>query len=390
VTAVTSHEPADAEAAAAILSQAASSGLVLLPHGNRTKLEPPADGTTIGTLSTMRLTDGLAHYAGDLVATAPAGCTLRDVNAVLAREGQWLPLDPPFGDRATIGGIVACNDSGPRRHRFGSPRDLIIGIEVALANGRVAHSGGRVVKNVAGYDLARLFCGSRGSLGLITSVTFKLAPTPRQSRTVVARFSSPQQAAECALALSADASITPTAVEIIVPDPRLLVRFESTPRSAEQMAASTAARLASSSGDVAVVEGDADDAVWEEHHCLESAVDGLGAVLSVLPTHTGAALADVERIAAECGITWSATGRVALGHLHVRAAGGPAALRRYASALRGAVGLRRGHVLFNRNTSVLDGHLDPFGSPGSSAAVGFAVKQRFDPAGVLPYPWARS
>ena len=103
---------------------------------------------------------------GDLTATLPAGATLaRGQRACWRASGQWLPLDPPLADRATIGGIVATNDSGPRRHRYGAPRDLIIGIEIALADGRVAKAGGRVVKNVAGYDLARLLCGSFGSLG---------------------------------------------------------------------------------------------------------------------------------------------------------------------------------------------------------------------------------
>ena len=90
---------------------------------------------------------------------------------------------PARADRATIGGIVATNDSGPRRHRYGTPRDLIIGIEMALADGRVAKAGGRVVKNVAGYDLSRLLCGSFGSLAVITSATFKLSPLPPASRT---------------------------------------------------------------------------------------------------------------------------------------------------------------------------------------------------------------
>src|SRR5207247_2745185 len=113
---------------------------------------PPSDVV----LATTKLTAAVDHVAGDLVATVPAGASLDAVNAVLARERQWLPLDPPRSHRATIGGIIATNDSGPRRHRFGAPRDLIIGIEIALVDGRTARAGGRVVKNVAGYDLSKL------------------------------------------------------------------------------------------------------------------------------------------------------------------------------------------------------------------------------------------
>src|SRR6185295_11544977 len=146
-------------------------------------------------------------------AILPAGASLAHVNEVLGREGQWLPLDPPLSDRATIGGIVATNDSGPRRHRYGTARDLIIGIEMALVDGRTAKAGGRVVKNVAGYDLSRLLCGSFGTLALIVSATFKLAP------------------------LLAAAPLTPSAVELDSPPARMLIRFETTPGAAEQQAA---------------------------------------------------------------------------------------------------------------------------------------------------------
>ena len=132
-------------------------------------------------LSTLGLNAPVDHVAGDLVATVPAGASLDAVNDVLRRERQWLPLDPACSNRATIGGIIATNDSGPRRHRYGTPRDLIIGIEIALADGRIAKAGGRVVKNVAGYDLSKLLCGSLGSLAVITSATFKLAPLPPAS-----------------------------------------------------------------------------------------------------------------------------------------------------------------------------------------------------------------
>src|SRR5207247_11322067 len=103
----------------------------------------------------------------------------------LAEHRQWIPLVPPWSDRATIGGIVATNDSGPRRHRYGTPRDLIIGVEIVRADGVPAKAGGIVVKNVAGYDISRLMTGSFGSLGVIVTATFKLYPLPAASRTVV-------------------------------------------------------------------------------------------------------------------------------------------------------------------------------------------------------------
>ncbi|MFO7301220.1 MAG: FAD-binding oxidoreductase [Acidobacteriota bacterium] len=131
-----------------------------------------------------RLNRLVAHEASDLTATIEAGATLRDVNAALARHGQQLPLDGLQGEHGTIGGLVATNHAGPMRHRYGTPRDLVIGMTVVLGDGLTAKSGGRVVKNVAGYDLARMMSGSHGTLGVITQVTFKLAPLAPVSRTV--------------------------------------------------------------------------------------------------------------------------------------------------------------------------------------------------------------
>jgi glycolate dehydrogenase FAD-binding subunit len=382
--------PDDAETAAAMLAHAAAGQVIVVPHGNRTKLRAPVDATRATTMSTMRLTRGLAHYAGDLVATAPAGCTLQDVNAALAAERQWIPLDPPFADRTTIGGMVASNDSGPRRHRFGSPRDLIIGIEVALTSGTVARSGGRVVKNVAGYDLGRLFCGSLGSLGLITSVTFKLAPLAQESRTVAARFDSAAAAGAAALELAANPALTPSALEIVSPAPCLLVRFESTRKSSEQMAATSVALLGTHCPDIQVLDRDTETALWREHQVSESPHDGLVAQVSVLPNAAGPTIDLVGRLAGEFAVRWSATCRAALGVLRVVGHGEPAALQRFAAGLRTALTVRHGYVQFVAGTEVLGDQIEPRGPVGAAAAVTLAVKQRFDPSGILPFPWARS
>lgn len=382
-------EPPDARTAAAMLADAAVARSTVVPHGHRTKLRQPPEAHNVAFMSTLRLTAGLAHYAGDLVATVPVGRTLREINDELMQQRQWIPLDPPFADQATLGGIVASNDSGPRRQRYGNPRDLIIGIEVALPSGTVARSGGRVVKNVAGYDLARLFCGSRGSLGLITSVTFKLSPVAPASRTVVARFAHAREAVQFALALAADPSLTPSTLELIAPDPRVLVRFETTPRVAERMAAGAAAH-AVGSGEVVTLEGDPESAAWLEHQRIESLTEGLALNLAVLPTAAGPMLDDVDRIAAEFGVDWMATGRAALGLLRIRATGETTAMQPFTAALHVAAAMRGGHMQCSGDLSLVAGEVEVLGHPGSAAAVGFAVKQRFDPAGVLPYPWARS
>ena len=175
-----------------MLEWASREKLCVIVRGSGTKLGwGPAPRQIDILMSTVRLNAVVAHRHGDLTATIQAGAKLGDVNRALAQHRQWIPLDPPSADRATIGGLVATNDSGPRRHRYGAPRDLIIGVEFARADGRLAKGGGIVVKNVAGYDLPRLLTGSFGSLGVIVTATFKLYPLTAASRTLIVEPSNP-------------------------------------------------------------------------------------------------------------------------------------------------------------------------------------------------------
>jgi glycolate oxidase FAD binding subunit len=147
----------------------------------------PAPAVTISTRGLDRIVE---HAAGDLVITVQAGALLVEVQKAVAAAGQWLALDPPEKE-ATIGGVVATAASGPRRLRYGTPRDVLIGITAVLADGTVAKSGGKVVKNVAGYDLGKLFAGSFGSLGVIAECTFRLHPRPPARRVVVTATDDP-------------------------------------------------------------------------------------------------------------------------------------------------------------------------------------------------------
>ena len=128
----------------------------------------------------------LEHEAGDLVCTVEAGIPLAELQDALARKGQMLALDPPGADRLTVGEVFDRGLFGPRAHRYGRPRDLILGVTVRLADGLVARGGGKVVKNVAGYDLPKLFTGARGRLGELLELTVRLYPLPAATATVVA------------------------------------------------------------------------------------------------------------------------------------------------------------------------------------------------------------
>jgi len=337
------------------------------------------DSYNYGIMSTYRQTWEPGPYqAGDLVATIPAGESLAAANGILARAGQWLPLDPCHGECATIGGIVAANDSGPRRHKYGSPRDLIIGVEIALADGRVAKAGGRVVKNVAGYDLSRLVCGSFGSLAVITSATFKLAPLPPASRTVIATCSSVAEAARQALTVAA-LPVTPSALEIEAPNARLLIRYETTERAADQMAAMTRSVLEGVGSSVDIIANDSEHEIWKRHESSIWNQPGFVAKISVLPTDVEGLLGVVANSAA--GQDWFAIGRGALGVLYLRI--NARADDGVVASLRQDVQTRNGSFVVLRGSE----RLEP--SPASEPdrhlrAVMSAVKARFDPNNVLP------
>jgi glycolate oxidase FAD binding subunit len=217
-------------------------------RGERVSIE--RDGGDV-VLSTGRLDRVLEHEAGDLTAIVEAGVRLRDLDERLAEHGQMLALDPP-GD-PTIGGCVAANLSGPRRHRYGTARDLVIGVTVVLADGTIASSGGKVVKNVAGYDLAKLFCGSEGRLGLIARVGLRLHPRPDVARTLVVPVSSAADAAERAQAILR-APLAASAVDLLWPG-RLAVLFEGGRREVDE-------QFELARGLVGGAEDDG--AVWEE------------------------------------------------------------------------------------------------------------------------------
>jgi glycolate oxidase FAD binding subunit len=173
----------------------------------------------------------LEHDPGDLTCTVEAGIRLSELRAVLAAAGQRLSLDPP-GD-PTIGALLARNVSGPLRHRFGAPRDLVLGVTVVLADGTVANAGGKVVKNVAGYDLARLVCGSEGRLAFVVRASFRLHPLPKAARTLLVETEDTGLAAS-ALVVSRllGSQLQPSALDILHPG-RVVVLFEGSPRAVD-------------------------------------------------------------------------------------------------------------------------------------------------------------
>jgi glycolate oxidase FAD binding subunit len=229
-----------------------------------------AAGTTVSiereggdvVLSTRRLDRMLEHEAGDLTCIVEAGLGLRELNRRLEPSGQVFALDPP-GD-PTLGACLAANLSGPRRHRYGTMRDLVLGVTVVLGDGTVASSGGRVVKNVAGYDLGKLFCGSEGRLGLIARIGLRLQPLPAVARQLVVDSSTLDEAYGNAQALLGS-QLAPSAVDLLWPELRLAVMFEGGERAVARQLQDA----------LALVGGREDDgSIWIEAAALRAAARG--------------------------------------------------------------------------------------------------------------------
>ncbi|MGB3634134.1 MAG: FAD-binding oxidoreductase [Rubrobacteraceae bacterium] len=207
-------EPGSVEEVSELMKLVREKGLTVAPQGSGSKMhqgDAPRELDLI--ISTVRMNEIVEYVPGDQIVRVQAGIKLSDLQETLAKENQMIAIDPSEED-TTIGGLIATNSSGPRRYSFGTVRDLIIGIKVVLANGTVAKAGGKVVKNVAGYDLSKLFTGSMGTLGLIVEANFRLHPIKDVSKTVIAEVEGGPQEIYEAVHKVVLTQAEPTAVEL--------------------------------------------------------------------------------------------------------------------------------------------------------------------------------
>jgi glycolate oxidase FAD binding subunit len=348
---------------AATIRDHGTAGRALRPVGGGTKLAWGGGGPDGAIdLETGGLDEIHEHNVGDFTAVLGAGVRLADAQERFASEGsQMFALDPPLGagDGATIGGVVATADSGPLRHRYGGVRDLIVGITVVLSDGTVAKAGGKVIKNVAGYDLAKLFTGSYGTLGLIASVSLRLHPLPSGTATMRARFGDPADALPvveklAALPLEADC------FDVVWRDGAGEIALRFGGAAAAEQAASAAERITL---DTEVIEDD--EQTWAEIRALQRSAEGVVVKVSGRPSDLTAVL----RAASEQG--GSAVSRAVLGLSWL--------------AVPDAAPVR--DALAPRACTVLDGADrvgDTWPAPTDGAlAVMARVKERFDPARIF-------
>jgi glycolate oxidase FAD binding subunit len=230
--------PSSLEEVAAVLRAANDASAAAVPFGGGTQQALGALPDRFDLALDLRRLNAVAeHEPADLTVTVQAGMTLGALQEHLAAQGQWLPLDPPIAREATLGGVFATDASGPARIAYGTARDLVIGMTVALADGSVVRSGGRVVKNVAGYDMTKMHIGALGTLGVILQVSMKVAPLPKQTTTMGA--ASEDEAPLLALAFRIrDAGLPANGLSLLRkaggPESRLLMRFAGSPAAVER------------------------------------------------------------------------------------------------------------------------------------------------------------
>jgi glycolate oxidase subunit GlcD len=264
--------PRSIDEAGEVMRLASAEGWSVIPAGAGSWLDVGNSRRDVDLIvNTTKLSRIIEHEPADLIATAEAGVTLHEFNSELAKRGQWLPLDPPDDLHATLGGVVATGMSGAQRAGFGPPRAFVIGMHVVLADGRRIKAGGRVVKNVAGYDLCKLFTGSYGTLALIAQLTFKLRPLPEMTRTVLASGSVEQLLSRAKAVI--DARLFPVAVELLSPafafeaqfsdrgEAVLLIRFADSEKGIIHQTSRTIDLLKSQSRSVAPLKGH-DAEIW--------------------------------------------------------------------------------------------------------------------------------
>ena len=371
-------EPATAEELARALRWA---------HGAGLKDAPPAGGTQQGwgnpptacdlVLSTARLNRVLEHAWADMTVIVEAGCTVSGLQKTLAQHRQRLALDPLWPEQATIGGILSTNDSGTLRARYGSLRDLIIGITVALPDGNLAKSGGKVVKNVAGYDLPKLFTGALGTLGVIVQAIFRLHPLPRESRSL-SFTGTPESLNQLLLAItSSKLTFTGLQLRAAAGSAQLDIRFDGTAPGI-QAQVTQVQQIAGS-----LVPSDAPAEVWTSHQAIwDGTAPALVAKFNVLPTSFAAVCAQVQRAAGAQSLGWKVIVQ-SVGTGYARLEGNEQALRTALLTLRDEVGKMGGTLVALGCPVAVKRGLDVWGPTTDAQKIMVRIKQRFDPEGTL-------
>jgi len=380
--------PPTQEALGTVIEAAANHGWKVLPCGRGSKLSWGGiiENPIHLLVSTARLNRVVEHAVGDLTVTVEAGVKLADLQQTLSQYNQFLPLDPAYPESATIGGIVATGDTGSWRVGYGGVRDLVLGLSFVRADGKIAKAGGRVVKNVAGYDIMKLFTGSYGTLGIITQVTFRLYPLPSTSKTVV--LTGDKEGIASLRHTLVTSGLTPTAADILSPKlvqklslgegMGLVVRFQSIPASVKEQGA----KVASFGQELGLKAS-----LYEDKELETKLWQNLSRSCRVTPSQTA--------ICCKIGILPSAA-VILLGQLDTRGLGiigvnnglGQLTLEEETykediKAMRSLCEAHRGFLTILEAPPAIKQELEPWGYRGNALALMSRIKEQFDPKKIL-------
>ena len=383
--------PNTGEELKSVIHKTYNNNLCVLPCGSGSKLGWGGVGKKVDVVvSTERLNRVIEHAVGDLTVTVEAGVKFADLQEILLKTGQFLPLEPAYPQEATLGGIVATADSGSLRHRYGGIRDMLLGISFIRSDGQVAKAGGRVVKNVAGYDLMKLFTGSYGTLGIITEVTFRLYPVAEAAATVV--LSGDQEAIASATKILLASALTPTAADLLSTQLvrklgfgqgiGLMVRFQSVTQSVKEQS-SRLLEIGQKLGLLETLYTDAD-----EHYLWQSLPEYIWSTpqkpvitckIGVLPTAAVSTLTELARLSSSSGLGLIHAGS-GLGLLQLD----PSTvtpktimeMRQYCQAQKGFLTVLEAPINFKQQ-------LDVWGYNGNALQIMRQIKQQFDPKNLL-------
>lgn len=337
------------------------------------------------TVTTGGLNRILDHAVGDLTVTVEAGVTLRQLQDYLRPYRQFLPLDPAYSEKATCGGIVAAADAGSWRQRYGGVRDLLLGIQFARSDGAIAKAGGRVVKNVAGYDLMKLFAGSYGTLGIITSLTFRLYPLPEASQTLAI---SGEWAAISTFARSfRQTGLSPIAAEWLSPDlsqalqlgraPSLAIRYLNLGETVAAQCQQTESLAQSLALNCQPFSQNEEIDLWQKwrDRLTDNKTEGEILVkIGLLPQSIASFLEILTQLGG--GIASINLG-AGVGKLRVREKPG------LILKLRSLVGEQGGYLTILEASPELKREIEPWGYIGNSLALMTQLRQKFDPQSLL-------
>ncbi len=402
--------PGSVEEVSAIMAFTSAEGLKVVPWGSGTKMALGGIPERVDLVVVLCRLSGVVDYEpADMTATFRAGSLLKEAQAILGRNGQYIGLDPPNADLATLGGILATNSSGPRRLRYGASRDLVIAIRVAHADGKVTKGGAKVVKNVSGYDMNKLYIGSLGTLGIIVEATFRLHPKPAVERTLVAPLDS-IDAVRGVVARILDSPLVPFAVELLnqeasrrvaeqagLPWPKerygLAVAIGSIRPEAVDAQLETVRRLCREAGSAegSVLDGRVQEAFWRATRDFALG-DGLQSVLkaSVPLAKVADAVRVGEEVAAKQGLRLGVVSEAGSGIIRYHLAGETASDERFRQGVVEAVNRLRafaqeagGNVVILKAPPEVKSRVDVWGLAEKALSLMRRPKAEFDPQRIL-------